>query len=335
MFDVAHDGKTAGEIVVRAPWATQGYFKNPEAFEFLWADGYLHDQRYWGNDSDGYLQITDRLKDVIKTGGEWVSSIEIEDLVMLHPAVAEAAVIGVRDDKWGERPLAIVALKATRWRTRNDLPPLGGIREFRRHLEVRDSRTHTFCCSPRKDKRRKAKQKAPSREVRRSTLTGAVPANLSLPICRTVTKAIRQRLFRPTPPFSSRCQIATLVSLCSDSRTSSTLDLIFQSPAGTPIIHLSWKPFGKDTGQANMTITSEVVISKFSVIPSVSLYGAQAAARPFCCSMASAAISNFCNRSSNCSVILRPSSSTFRALARHLNRCCHIGCSTWRAWPII
>ena len=78
----------------------------------LWADGYLHTNDIGVIDSDGYLQITDRLKDVIKTGGEWVSSIEIEDLVMLHPAVAEAAVIGVRDDKWGERPLAIVALKA-------------------------------------------------------------------------------------------------------------------------------------------------------------------------------------------------------------------------------
>ena len=112
MSDVAHDGKTAGEIVVRAPWATQGYFKNEEASESLWANGYLHTNDIGVIDSDGYLQITDRLKDVIKTGGEWVSSIEIEDLVMLHPAVAEAAVIGVRDDKWGERPLAIVALKA-------------------------------------------------------------------------------------------------------------------------------------------------------------------------------------------------------------------------------
>jgi len=112
MSDVAHDGKTTGEIVVRAPWATQGYFKNPEASELLWADGYLHTNDIGVIDSEGYLQITDRLKDVIKTGGEWVSSIEIEDLVMLHPAVAEAAVIGVRDDKWGERPLAIVALKA-------------------------------------------------------------------------------------------------------------------------------------------------------------------------------------------------------------------------------
>jgi fatty-acyl-CoA synthase len=111
MRDVAHDGKTVGEIVVRAPWATQGYFKNPEASEILWEGGYLHTNDIGVIDSDGYLQITDRLKDVIKTGGEWVSSIELEDLILRHPAVAEAAVIGVKDDKWGERPLAVVVLK--------------------------------------------------------------------------------------------------------------------------------------------------------------------------------------------------------------------------------
>jgi fatty-acyl-CoA synthase len=111
MRDVARDGKTAGEIVVRAPWATQGYFKNPEASEALWAGGYLHTNDIGVIDGDGYLQITDRLKDVIKTGGEWVSSIELEDLITRQPAGGEAAVIGVKDDKWGERPLAIVVLR--------------------------------------------------------------------------------------------------------------------------------------------------------------------------------------------------------------------------------
>jgi fatty-acyl-CoA synthase len=111
MRDVARDGKTPGEIVVRTPWTTQGYFKNPEASEALWAGGYLHTNDIGVIDGDGYLQITDRLKDVIKTGGEWVSSIELEDLILRHPAVGEAAVIGVKDDKWGERPLAIVVLK--------------------------------------------------------------------------------------------------------------------------------------------------------------------------------------------------------------------------------
>jgi fatty-acyl-CoA synthase len=111
MHDVAHDGRTQGEIVVRAPWATQGYFHNAEGSEALWRGGYLHTNDIGVIDGDGYLQITDRIKDVIKTGGEWVSSLELEDLISRHPAVAEAAVIGVPDSRWGERPLALVVAK--------------------------------------------------------------------------------------------------------------------------------------------------------------------------------------------------------------------------------
>jgi fatty-acyl-CoA synthase len=112
MADVAHDGVTAGEVVVRAPWLTQGYFRNPEASEQLWAGGYLHTNDIGTIDAEGYLRITDRLKDVIKTGGEWVSSIALEDIVARHPAVSEVAVIGVKDERWGERPIAIVVRKA-------------------------------------------------------------------------------------------------------------------------------------------------------------------------------------------------------------------------------
>ncbi|MGO9392705.1 fatty acid--CoA ligase [Rhodoblastus sp.] len=112
MNDAAHDGKATGEIVVRAPWLTQGYFKNPEASETLWAGGYLHTNDIGNIDSHGYVQVTDRLKDVIKTGGEWVSSLEIEDIISQHPAVSEVAVIGVKDDKWGERPKAVIVLKS-------------------------------------------------------------------------------------------------------------------------------------------------------------------------------------------------------------------------------
>jgi fatty-acyl-CoA synthase len=111
MRDVAHDGKAAGEIVARAPWLTQGYWKNPEASEELWAGGYLHTNDIGVIDGEGYLQITDRIKDVIKTGGEWVSSLEVESLISRHPAVSEAAVIGIKDPKWGERPLALIVLK--------------------------------------------------------------------------------------------------------------------------------------------------------------------------------------------------------------------------------
>lgn len=110
--DVPRDGKATGEVVVRAPWLTQGYFKNPEASENLWMGGYLHTNDIGVIDTDGYLKVTDRMKDVIKTGGEWVSSLEIEDLISRHPAVSEVAVIGVKDARWGERPLALIVLKA-------------------------------------------------------------------------------------------------------------------------------------------------------------------------------------------------------------------------------
>jgi fatty-acyl-CoA synthase len=114
MRDVPRDGKAVGEIVLRTPWLTQGYFKNPQASEQLWAGGSLHTNDIGAIDADGYLQITDRLKDVIKTGGEWVSSLEVEDLISRHPAVSEVAVIAVKDERWGERPLALVVLKPGR-----------------------------------------------------------------------------------------------------------------------------------------------------------------------------------------------------------------------------
>jgi fatty-acyl-CoA synthase len=114
MNPLPNDGQATGEIVVRAPWLTQAYLDNPDASETLWEGGYLHTQDIGAIDSNGMLQITDRLKDVIKSGGEWVSSIAIEDLLSHHPAVAEAAVFGVKDDKWGERPIALVVAKPGR-----------------------------------------------------------------------------------------------------------------------------------------------------------------------------------------------------------------------------
>lgn len=111
MQDVPHDGKSTGEVVVRAPWLTQGYYKDSANSEQLWRGGYLHTGDIAYIDREGYLQITDRIKDVIKTGGEWISSLEIEDIISQHPAVSEVAVIGMPDEKWGERPLALVVLK--------------------------------------------------------------------------------------------------------------------------------------------------------------------------------------------------------------------------------
>jgi fatty-acyl-CoA synthase len=111
MREVPRDGKSQGEIVLRAPFLTQGYFGKPQASEELWAGGWLHTQDVAVVSPDGSVQIVDRMKDVIKTGGEWVSSIEVEGLIAEVPGVLEAAVIGVKDEKWGERPMAFVVRK--------------------------------------------------------------------------------------------------------------------------------------------------------------------------------------------------------------------------------
>ena len=111
MRDVPRDGKSAGEVVVRAPWLTQGYLGDHRSSETLWRGGYLHTNDIASIDADGYVGITDRLKDVIKSGGEWISSLEIEDILSQHPGISEAAVIGVPDERWGERPMALIVTR--------------------------------------------------------------------------------------------------------------------------------------------------------------------------------------------------------------------------------
>jgi fatty-acyl-CoA synthase len=106
-----HDGMSAGEVVFRAPWLTKSYFKAPDRSKELWQNGWLHSGDVGHINEDGYLQITDRVKDVIKSGGEWVSSLDLENLLSQHEAVLESAAIGVPDEKWGERPMMIVVLK--------------------------------------------------------------------------------------------------------------------------------------------------------------------------------------------------------------------------------
>jgi fatty-acyl-CoA synthase len=106
-----HDGMSPGEVVFRTPWLTQSYFKAPDKSKELWQNGWLHSGDVGHIDEDGYLQITDRVKDVIKSGGEWVSSLDLENLLSQHEAVLESAAIGVPDEKWGERPMMIVVLK--------------------------------------------------------------------------------------------------------------------------------------------------------------------------------------------------------------------------------
>jgi fatty-acyl-CoA synthase len=108
MNDLPPDGNTAGELILRAPSLTLGYVDNPAASEALWAGGYLHTGDIAVADPDGSIRIVDRIKDVIKSGGEWVSSLQIEELIERYPGVKEAAVIGIPDEKWGERPFALV-----------------------------------------------------------------------------------------------------------------------------------------------------------------------------------------------------------------------------------
>jgi fatty-acyl-CoA synthase len=102
------DGVSLGEIEVRGPWVTASYHRNPAPESFH--DGWLRTGDVGSVDSRGFIQITDRTKDVIKSGGEWISSVHLETLLAGHPAVDDAAVIAVPDERWHERPLALVVL---------------------------------------------------------------------------------------------------------------------------------------------------------------------------------------------------------------------------------
>ncbi|ARS36779.1 fatty acid--CoA ligase [Pontibacter actiniarum] len=106
-----NDGKSTGEIVVRAPWLTQGYYKDEERSLELWKHGYLHTGDIATIAPDGVITITDRKKDVIKSGGEWISSLLLESLISQHPDVQETAVVAVPDQRWQERPLALVVAR--------------------------------------------------------------------------------------------------------------------------------------------------------------------------------------------------------------------------------
>ena len=107
-----HDGQSTGEIVVRGPWLTQGYLKEPEKGAELWEGGWMHTGDIGCLHPDGTLEIKDRLKDVIKTGGEWISSLELEDLISRHPDVDSVAVVGLPDADWGERPHVLVQARS-------------------------------------------------------------------------------------------------------------------------------------------------------------------------------------------------------------------------------
>jgi fatty-acyl-CoA synthase len=117
--ELPRDGKAFGDLLVRGPWVLKEYFKGAGGSPLR--DGWFPTGDVATIDPDGYMQITDRSKDVIKSGGEWISSIDLENIAVAHPAIAEAAVIGVRHPKWDERPLVIAVKKPGASVTREDL----------------------------------------------------------------------------------------------------------------------------------------------------------------------------------------------------------------------
>jgi fatty-acyl-CoA synthase len=123
------DGRSIGELEVRGPWVTGSYFEEEAADRFH--DGWLRTGDAGVIHPKGFIRITDRIKDVIKSGGEWISSLDLESALESNPAVDEAAVVGVPDDRWQERPLAVVVVRDRTETTFDDL---------RRHLEPRVAR---------------------------------------------------------------------------------------------------------------------------------------------------------------------------------------------------
>jgi len=116
--ELPHDGKAFGDLVIRGPWIARAYYKMPESER---EDGWFFTGDVATIDDEGYMQITDRSKDVIKSGGEWISSIELENLAMAHPDVIEAAVIGIKHPKWDERPLVVAVRRKGSQLTASDL----------------------------------------------------------------------------------------------------------------------------------------------------------------------------------------------------------------------
>jgi fatty-acyl-CoA synthase len=106
-----NDGRTMGELEVRGPWVASSYFESGSGQDRWSEDGWFRTGDVATIDSEGYMRITDRTKDLIKSGGEWISSVDLENALMSHPHVQEAAVIAIPDPKWQERPLAVVVLK--------------------------------------------------------------------------------------------------------------------------------------------------------------------------------------------------------------------------------
>ena len=109
--EIPWDGKALGELQIRGPWVAASYYRMPEASDRWTEDGWFRTGDVVTIDPEGYVKIVDRTKDLIKSGGEWISSVDLENALMAHPAVKEAAVIAMANEKWGERPLAVIVTK--------------------------------------------------------------------------------------------------------------------------------------------------------------------------------------------------------------------------------
>jgi len=109
--EVPWDGKTMGELVARGPWVAASYYNDDRISDSHTADGWFRTGDVATILPNGYMEIADRTKDLIKSGGEWISSVALENALMAHPKVQEAAVIAIPDERWGERPMACVVLR--------------------------------------------------------------------------------------------------------------------------------------------------------------------------------------------------------------------------------
>ena len=109
--EAPRDGQTPGELEVRGPWVAGNYYNAPDQSHRWTADGWFKTGDVATMDDEGYIKLVDRAKDLVKSGGEWISSVDLENTLMGHPAVREAAVVGIPHPKWQERPLAVVVLK--------------------------------------------------------------------------------------------------------------------------------------------------------------------------------------------------------------------------------
>ena len=157
------DGKSAGEIQVRGPWVTSGYYDNAEGAAQFTEDGWFRTGDVASLDPDGYIQITDRTKDLIKSGGEWISSVDMETTIMGHPKVLEAAVIAVPHERWVERPLACIVPKPE-FEERADRGRDHGVPAAPRGQVVAPRRGRLHRRSP-QDQRRQVRQEGPPRTL--------------------------------------------------------------------------------------------------------------------------------------------------------------------------